>query len=604
MPYSVDCISTGTTGTEEDSEKNTNSEGEKDSGFHSLICLKKFISNIVNPNDKTYKEVGGDNDIKGLFIKTDKVNPLLQESLFENVPPLICFYTKGNKVVKPGKKISNHLCWCQNALLPIVMKKTLAISHFKIVPEEGPWIGYWGRHWKSQKYKMLKAFQKMNHFPGSFHLGRKDRLWLHLKEMMDRHINNDFFIMPYSYILPKDFEMAKKYLEKGESNKLILKPPASARGSGITLTANISEISGEVPLVAQQYLERPLLINGAKFDLRFYVYVPSFDPLRIYFYGDGLVRFASLPYSNCPSTMDNKYIYLTNYSINKNAQLEGHTNEPVPKWDMATFWGYLDKSYGKGTRKEIQENIKDVATKAVIACESYIRNHAEKHSTFLFNCHELYGMDIILDENFKPWLLEMNISPSLHSGTQLDRDVKGPLAKDVMNMCCINLPSSNDIPEQYTINYGIKNYKLFYSNEHLRKQEYYEEKYESNGGSCSDVLEDLTDADVRMLIAFEDEYFRRGNFELIYPNGKKTEELLSYTLNTAYSNILLHEWICINHPNHEPGIRRLNKLCEVNYHYPCISSTSSQIISSDEEDIDDNDKDNYGSHESTVPKDV
>ncbi|CEF63871.1 Tubulin polyglutamylase TTLL4 [Strongyloides ratti] len=608
MPYSVDCISTGTTGTEDDSEKNTNTETEteKDSGFHSLICLRKFISNIVSPNDKVYKEHEIDAEIKKLFIKTDKINPLLQESLFENVPPFICFYSKGNKVVKPCKKISNHLHWCQNALLPIVMKKTLALSHFKIVPEEEDWIGYWGRHWKSPKYKTLKPFQKMNHFPGAFHFGRKDRLWMHLKEMMDRQINNDFFIMPFSYILPKDFENAKKYLEENENHRLILKPPASARGSGITLTANISQISGETPLVAQQYLEKPLLINGAKFDLRFYIYVPSFDPLRIYFYDDGLVRFASLPYSNCPSTMDNKYVYLTNYSINKNAQSEGHTNEPVPKWDMATFWNYLDKMYGKEIRKLVKQKIKDVAAKAVIACESYIRSHAEKHSTFLFNCHELFGMDIILDENFEPWLLEMNISPSLHSGTQLDREVKGPLAKDVMNMSCINLPPSNDIPQQYTINYGIKNYKLFFSEEHLQKQEYYEKKYENGGESCSDVLEDLTDADVRMLIAFEDEYFRRGNFELIYPNGKKTEELLSYTLNTIYSNILLHEWVCVNHPDHETGIRRLNKLCEVNYHYPCFSSTSSQITNSDEEeeDIEDDEKDNYESQESTIPKNV
>uniref|UniRef100_A0A0N5BM99 Tubulin polyglutamylase TTLL4 n=1 Tax=Strongyloides papillosus TaxID=174720 RepID=A0A0N5BM99_STREA len=605
MPSSVDCISTGTTGGEDDSEKNTNTETEKDSGFHSLICLRKFISNIVNPSDKIYKDLGNDADIKKLFIKTDKVNPLLQESLFENVPPLICFYSKGNKVVKPSKKISNHLYWCQNALLPIVMKKTLASSHFKIVPEEDNWIGYWGRHWKSPKYKTLKPFQKMNHFPGAFHFGRKDRLWMHLKEMMDRQINNDFFIMPFSYILPKDFESAKKYLEKSENNKLILKPPASARGSGITLTTNISQISGETPLVAQEYIEKPLLINGSKFDLRFYVYVPSLDPLRIYFYDDGLVRFASLPYSNCPSTMDNKYIYLTNYSINKNAQSEGHTSEPVPKWNMATFWKYLDDNYGKDKREVVRSKIKNVAAKAVIACESYIRSHAEKHSTFLFNCHELFGMDIILDENLEPWLLEMNISPSLHSGTQLDREVKGPLAKDVMNMSCINLPSSDEIPQQYTINYGIKNYKEFFSNEHLQKQDYYERKYENDEGGCSDILEDLTDADVRMLIAFEDEYHRRGKFELIYPNGRKTEELLACTLNTIYSNILLHEWVCENHPNHEPGIQRLNKLCEVNYHYPCLSSTSSQIGSSDDEEIDEeDDEDDYGSHESTVPNNV
>lgn len=44
------------------------------------------------------------------------------------------------------------------------------------------------------------------------------------------------------------------------------------------------------------YIERPLIINSAKFDLRLYVYLTSLDPLRIYLYNDGLVRFASVPW--------------------------------------------------------------------------------------------------------------------------------------------------------------------------------------------------------------------------------------------------------------------------------------------------------------------
>lgn len=42
-----------------------------------------------------------------------------------------------------------------------------------------------------------------------------------------------------------------------------------------------------------RYIHKPYLISGSKFDLRIYVYVTSYDPLRIYIYSDGLVRFAS-----------------------------------------------------------------------------------------------------------------------------------------------------------------------------------------------------------------------------------------------------------------------------------------------------------------------
>ena len=51
--------------------------------------------------------------------------------------------------------------------------------------------------------------------------------------------------------------------------------------------------------------------------MRIYVVVTSFNPLRIYMYDEGLARFATEEYSNDPSILKNKFVHLTNFSINK-----------------------------------------------------------------------------------------------------------------------------------------------------------------------------------------------------------------------------------------------------------------------------------------------
>lgn len=62
--------------------------------------------------------------------------------------------------------------------------------------------------------------------------------------------------------------------------------------------------------------------------MRIYVLVTSVNPLEVFIYKDGFGRFSTVPYNLDPSDKSNKYIHLTNVSINKyNLKNVDHTND-------------------------------------------------------------------------------------------------------------------------------------------------------------------------------------------------------------------------------------------------------------------------------------
>ena len=107
---------------------------------------------------------------------------------------------------------------------------------------------------------------------------------------------------------------------KYQDNVWIVKPSSSSRGRGIYLLSDLKDIPKEEgDFVVSKYLSNPLLINGHKFDLRVYVLITSVDPLKVYVFNEGLVRFASEPY-NHDFIKGGKFSHLTNYSINKKSE--------------------------------------------------------------------------------------------------------------------------------------------------------------------------------------------------------------------------------------------------------------------------------------------
>lgn len=116
------------------------------------------------------------------------------------------------------------------------------------------YLGVWGKHMKSPVFKTLHSYQKFNHLPGSFQIGRKDRCWRNLQTLMSKHGKKEFGFMPRTFIIPQDLNLLRqtwhKYSQK--NTKWIIKPPASARGTGIKVVNSWSQIPKRKPLIVQR----------------------------------------------------------------------------------------------------------------------------------------------------------------------------------------------------------------------------------------------------------------------------------------------------------------------------------------------------------------
>jgi tubulin polyglutamylase TTLL6/13 len=111
---------------------------------------------------------------------------------------------------------------------------------------------------------------------------------------------------------------SKIILAKNKVVSMIVKPEDQAQGRGIFITRKLEDISPTEHVVVQRYMRSPYLIDGYKFDFRIYVLVTSCDPLKIFLYDEGMVRFATEEWDIKTCTnYDNLFMHLTNYAINK-----------------------------------------------------------------------------------------------------------------------------------------------------------------------------------------------------------------------------------------------------------------------------------------------
>ena len=111
---------------------------------------------------------------------------------------------------------------------------------------------------------------------------------------------------------------------------------------------------------------------------------------------------------------------------------EVDNEESCIKWSIIKYKQYLTK-IGLDTEKIFGE-IYDVIIKTVISFEPNLMKNVPNTFSARNNFYELFGFDILIDKNLKPWLIEVNVCPSLNVTTPLDRKIKTRMMCDLQNL--------------------------------------------------------------------------------------------------------------------------------------------------------------------------
>ena len=343
----------------------------------------------------------------------------------------------------------------------------------------------WDVHWAGKEWIRyilprvhLHSWQRVNHFATYYELTRKDLLIKNLKKARNALLKQqaaqvaaEYTFWPETFNLPSEYLLFADAFKRNAatgggamSNSWIMKPVGSSQGKGIFLVDKLTQIAdwnnslaassaspqqqqagssddgggggeGDAPVeryIVQRYLHNPLLIGGKKFDIRLYVLVTSYHPLTVYMHRSGFARFSSTRYTTVKGALGNTLVHLTNVAIQKHG--DEYDASSGGKWEVGSLRSYLlqlqdewreDSSTREDRVGRCFSLIATLVVRSLQAVQPLMARDA--------HCFELYGYDVLLDAAYKPWLIEVNASPSLSANTPADEQLKIDMLHDLFH---------------------------------------------------------------------------------------------------------------------------------------------------------------------------
>ena len=221
---------------------------------------------------------------------------------------------------------------------------------------------------------------------------------------------------PSTYIEPKEqmLETIKQIFDEAKKQILIAKPHGETCSRGIELITekNYKEKSKSIKAseeefyVLQEFLTDTHLYENKKTDLRIYVGVFSWHPLKFKVYPYGLTRISNKPF-NADDLEDEESaistISLLNGKIEHNLTIQEYL-ETIPNTEKEIVWNRINE--------EVEKSLKSML----------LGMNVEKNK--LDKIIYLLGFDVILKDTFDPYIIEINHFPTIYRSKENDPEDK------------------------------------------------------------------------------------------------------------------------------------------------------------------------------------
>lgn len=140
-------------------------------------------------------------------------------------------------------------------------------------------------------------------------------------------------------------------------------------------------------------------------------------------------------------------MHLTNYSVNKRSKKYDEGDSSGEKGTKRSL-KYLFEHFRRNNvdSSKVWKRIQDIILKTILVAEPYLFHTYKMCRPGQLPgaesvCFEILGFDILIDDNLRPWVLEVNRCPSFGATQQIDHDIKSRLLVESLDL--LHLRSSD-----------------------------------------------------------------------------------------------------------------------------------------------------------------